>query len=194
MRQPEMAQKAEHRRGSNLHSGPGKPDCSSSNVRSGCLAIQRDPLGILRQSIVLVAAELVRTDATGGAVSPYVAADRTQADPAQFACGPPRAAVPQLAAGHPRTAYLFLLASNPASSLNQTAPRRAEAMWRQADAVNLGLELRSGVHESRLTGTPPTYAKQGSLDAAFRRWVLRAIRSRSCPPDPLTRSRFGRDS
>ena len=38
----------------------------------------------LRQRIVLVATELVRTDTAGGAVSLDVAANRTQAGPAQF--------------------------------------------------------------------------------------------------------------
>ena len=132
IRQPEMAQKAEHRRGRNHHPSLGKPGLQFQQRQVRLLGNPSlDPLGILRQRIILVATKLVRTDAAGGAVSPDVAANRTQADPAQLrqrpaACDPPRSAVPQPASGHPRRACPSLLASQPAGSLNQTAPRRGK--------------------------------------------------------------------
>src|SRR6185295_3512082 len=70
IRQSEMAQKPEHRGGSNRHTGHGKPGLQfqQRQVRSfGNPSL--DPVGVFRQRIVLVAAELVRTDAAGGAIA-----------------------------------------------------------------------------------------------------------------------------
>src|SRR5512143_1662893 len=85
IRQPEMAQKAEHRRGSNHHSSIDKPGLQFQQCQVRLLGNPSlDPLGILRQRIILVATKLLRADAAGGAVSLDIPTNRAQADPAQL--------------------------------------------------------------------------------------------------------------
>jgi hypothetical protein len=110
-RQPEVAQELEHRRGGDSHLclGETRPRISS-NVRSGCLAtLVSIRSACFRQRIALIATELGRPNAASRAIPPKVAANRAQADPAQFrnlpaGCGLRRSVGPPRLSGRPRRA------------------------------------------------------------------------------------------